>query len=629
MLTCFVTNGKNCMPAPTLSNQHTFRYCQQCDKQETTLDNWTRHKQAHHTPLHTIGRAGSPPPPRVAGGYQNLVIPGPVVGQHINTVYGMHDQIMVLELTEPAPPVNTMPVPSDLFDLLNRRRTDVRTLVSMFMTQHRRIKISLGLRTRYARIRTEGRETIDDYTRTPAVPIDNVGSDFLNMYDRAIDNLWKYTENFVRQGSNWTVEAFRSVLVHCYALPPLRVGSYQRTPRELGRKRCITNVVTQDNFCLKWSIVASVVHKRATEEEKKRWLTKELAQICATYHRLAHHWSDLDFSGITPGELITGHTVECFEKRNPKFAVNIFHYLNVDADVTSTMRPGKLTQDEKNQRKLNISQFHVSKHVHDPSRQVLNLLLLEHPGTGDHHLVSITNLNIFFNRGGRPLVVCPKCLQTFSGRTKDAQELAFQKHVQQFCARREFDKYNVNFPETTLSFTKAYYSMQLPFLLFADFETWGQTGGNRLNHNTAQRRIINRHHLMGYSIGVVTTPGVSDHLQSRFTLRTYSGPYAEQHFIADFISLKTLIQKAVADMEQQHGTLKPYAEFTPEERQLAEATHCHICKLPITQHDSDWKTHQRVWENDYGLHGGLVTDDDSLPEGYWRGPHVIDHCHIR
>ena len=187
MLTCFVTNGKNCMPAPTLSNQHTFRYCQQCDKQETTLDNWTQHKQAHHTPLHTIGRAGSPPPPRVAGGYQNLVIPGPVVGQHINTVYGMHDQIMVLELTEPAPPVNTMPVPSDLFDLLNRRRTDVRTLVSMFMTQHRRIKISLGLRTRYARIRTEGRETIDDYTRTPAVVIDNVASDFLNMYDRAID----------------------------------------------------------------------------------------------------------------------------------------------------------------------------------------------------------------------------------------------------------------------------------------------------------------------------------------------------------------------------------------------------------------------------------------------------------
>ena len=615
-------------------------YCQQCDKQEDTLDDWTAHKNVHHVPLHAMGQADpaqaqAPPPPRVGGAYQTLAIQGPVAHQHLTQVYGMDNHIMILELSEPPPPPDRPPVPSDLFRVMNERRADVRRLVSLFLGRHRRMKISVGLRTVFSRLRADGTETIEDYTRTATRQIDNVEHGLRQVYDNGIMELWKYVENFIRMGSNWTVAAYSSLLVHCYALPPLSVGHYQPTPRELGRKRCIINVRSADNFCLKWALVASVVHAKATEQEQHDWLRRrEQSTDVTTYTReLAHHWSDhLDLSELTPGELITGHTVERFEATNPTYAVNLFHYMNRDADLTARRRRVGLDREERVERKLGITQFHTSSVVHERTT-VLNLLILEQPATGEHHVVSITHLDRLLNKSGqRGGVVCPKCLQWFRGATLERSRAAFAKHRDAFCARREFDKYNVNFPDTHLSFTRADYSMQLPFLLFGDFETWGEPGGQRLNRHTPQRRIINRHHLMGYSIGVVTTPGISEHLQSRFTQRSYSGPHAERYFIADLCSLKALIHHAMAEMEQQHGTLKPRAEFTPQEEALAEAEHCHICQLPITHHGHGWKAQQEKWvklfrDGGHDDDGGGLIDQDSLPEGYWRGPRVVDHCH--
>ena len=607
----------------------TTRFCPVCQKQEPTLDAWTQHKHAHLAPLNPLPNMGASnnSVPRVGGEVNTLPVEGRVNDALLTTIFGMNNNILVIELMEPEPPAaRAVPsaVPSDLFLLFNRRRAEVRQVVATFMTQHPRVKLSLGLQTVFTRDHTDGVQTIRDYARTPTQEIANVDEDLTQMFDASVHFLWSYIENFVRNGSNWVLGHYRSIILHVYALPPLAVGLWQRTPRELNKKGCIVNVRSDDNACFRWAILASVLFN----SESNRW-RKHQAQFPAYYETRASAWQHLDFTCITPGQLVTGHTVNLFEKDNPRYALNLFTYVNMDAELTYAMRPGALSDQEKRERKRLIRQFHVSQHVHNPARTLLNLLLLENPVTGEYHAVAITNLDTFFNLPHRGVKVCPKCLQKFVGGTKTYRQGAFIKHRDEFCGDPKYDRYNVNFPETHLSFTNSAYSMRLPFHIFADFETYGQVGKNLLNHDTSQRTIINRHQIMAYSLGVLTTPGVSDHLQSQFPPISYCGPNAEEHFVADFTTLKNRIQATVERMRQKHKHLKPVDEFTPEERALAKANNCHICGGEITNHSRHWSRDKHLWEAFFEDNDALIIDDYSLPDNYWRGPRVVDHCHIR
>ena len=565
--------------------------------------------------------------PRVGGVVNALPVEGRVSEPVLRTIFAMDNNICVIELREPDPPVTPPVPPSDIFLLFNRRRAEVRQVVATFMTQHPRVKLSLGLQTVFTRDRTEGVQTIRDYARTATEEIANVDVDLTRMFDKAIQYLWLYIENFVRNGSNWVLNHYKSVIIHVYALPPLAVGLWQRTPRELSRKGCIINVRSHDNYCFKWALWASIVYHHASTVSVP-WRRHE-AQRPAYYEARASAWQHLDFSSITPGQLVTGHTVNLFEKANPDYAINLFTYVNMDAELTFTMRPGGLSNQEKRERKKLIQQFHVSQHVHNPARTLLNLLLLENPVTGEYHAVAITNLDTFFNLPHRGVKVCPKCLQVFVGGTKSYRHRAFTKHRDEFCGDPKYDRYNVNFPETHLSFTNSAYSMRAPFHIFADFETWGQVGKNYLNHDTSQRTIINRHRIMAYSLGVMTTPGVSDHLQSQFPPMSYCGPHAEEHFVADFTTVKNRIHATIETMRQKYKILKPVSEFTAEEKALAEAPNCHICGQEITNHGRHWKRDQQLYEAFLEDNDILIIDDYSVPGNYWRGPRVVDHCHIR
>ena len=254
--------------------------------------------------------------PRVGGVVNALPVEGRVNEPVLRTIFAMENHILIIELKEPDPPVMTPPVPpSDLFLLFNRRRAEVRQVVATFMTQHPRVKLSLGLQTVFTRNHTDGVQTVRDYARTPTEEINNVEQDLTHMLDTGIHFLWCYIENYVRNGSNWVLSHYASIIIHVYALPPLAVGLWQRTPRELSRKGCIINVKSHDNACFKWAILASILYHAASTGSDP-WRRHE-AQFPAYYEARASAWQHVDFSPITPGQLVTGHTVNLFEKANP------------------------------------------------------------------------------------------------------------------------------------------------------------------------------------------------------------------------------------------------------------------------------------------------------------------------
>ena len=561
----------------------------------------------------------------------HLTVDGVLRTDHMTEISGMEQAIQRVELLEAD--VDADRPPSHLFDIFSRRRKDLLTMGAYFLHKYTRMKVSVGLRSVFQQIRGDPPETITDYARAPTAAVFNL-DELSSLLDRSTHHLWLYIEDFLRNGSGWQLRGYASIFIDLYQLPALRVGSYQMTPRELGVKRgCIINVRSEDNFCFKWAIIAGYVDQTLENTEHPISSPTPDWESVDTYENCRSSWEKLNFKAIPRGEL-TVRTAKMFETDNPNIALNIYEYPNHDANLTPKMvkRGGQtpLTQESKQARKAQLKPLTISEYVHS-NRILIHLLLLKNPSTGDGHMVAIRSLERFFVRpdGHRTnQKICPKCFHSFVGHH---QQTNYEAHVRNFCSRKELDKYNVDFKGDFLEFKSPDYFFEVPFQIIGDFETYSETGG-RLNHSSPHRTVINRQEIMGYSLKVITTPDVSDHVQYKFNQFTYNGPDAGDKFVQDFCSLLGQVQTETEQLEAEHGQLKPVAQFTPEELVLRDKKICHICDKRIVTNNrtaAEWKEEKVVW-NDY-LTGSrfLRVDRNSLPEGYWSGPKVIDHCHYR
>ena len=136
---------------------------------------------------------------------------------------------------------------------------------------------------------------------------------------------------------------------------------------------------------------------------------------------------------------------------------------------------------------------------------------------------------------------------------------------------------------------------------------------------------------MGFSLAVITTPEVTEHVQHKFEQSTYNGPDAGEKFIAAFLKLKAQVQAEVSRLRKLHKTLKPLSAFTDDELILSEKRECHICEYRISQNwtNAEYTEEKEVWEDFLIADRFLRVDKHSLPPGYWNGYKVIDHCHFR
>ena len=545
----------------------------------------------------------------------------------------MHQSIQRIQLLETNPERNT--IASHLFDMFAERRKDLLAMGAFFLRQFgNMMKVSVGIKSLFQKLHGDPPLTETDYARAPIGVVHNLG-EFSTLLDKSTHHLWQYVEDFLRNGSGWVLGGYLGVFIDIYKLTPLRVGKYQITPRELRMKRggptTIVNIKTDDNFCFKWSVVATFVHHCLRECNSLPLVNAESVETYLQHRQL---WAGLSFDGIDPGEL-TVRTAKIFEHNNPTLALNIYEYLNEDADLTpasiknGTRNPAyvRLTPELSQKRKANIKPLCVSEHVHS-ERVLLHLLLLENPRTGDRHMVGITSLEAFFSRSTHiDHLVCPKCFNFFTGVNKRAN---YNAHVVNFCSRPELAKYNVDFKEDFIEFKHTAYFFEIPFQIIGDFETYTEREG-RLNHSTPQRTVLNRQEIMGYSLKVITTPGVSSHVQHKFNQYTYNGEGAGKRFIEDFLALTTQVQHEIVELESRHKKLKPFSQMSADELELCSKKVCHICETPIMNNLplDEWTAEQRAWKTFLTGNRFLRVDALSLPAGYWKGPKTIDHCHYR
>jgi len=326
-------------------------------------------------------------------------------------------------------------------------------------------------------------------------------------------------EAFTSRGSGWNVTQIRSLSLCIGVFRPTAGSSFIPTPAEIAKKKAIINVRNHNNNqCFQYSILASL-HPSTNNSNRSAVYTKFLPE--------------LDMTGIdTPVAL---SSIPKFETQNPTISINVLVY-----------------------EKKDLIPVYTSKFCNQRPRHV-NLLLLS---KGDKfHYTLITSLSRLVGdrtKCHRKNHVCPYCLHPFR------YEHCLQNHVPE-CSQHPAQ--HIEYPKkghNILKFDKLQHMFPVPFVLYADFESFITPSG--------------KHEPSG-----VCCLRVSKFPQHDHNIYMYSGDNVLQHFFTHINNEQTEINNILS-------TNLPMDPLTDEEARIHNAaTVCFTCEQPFTS--DNYKVH--------------------------------------
>ena len=246
------------------------------------------------------------------------------------------------------------------------------------------------------------------------------GTDLESLISSMIDRLLEHMINFQKGRSNWRFQKVERVEIQT---DEMRVGKYIPLPDFLAVKKAIINMRNEnDEECFKWCIGRS---QHPVERNAER-ITSLLRRQCEEFD-----WNGISFP-------VGWKDIDRFE-RNNDISVNVLGLVGKDI---VTLRKTK----EKKERHVILFKLQTSKTSHFALVKNLNRLWF---GVDSKH------------RSQRQ--VCDGCLNSF------ASKITFQQH-QEFCVH---DGVRAVLPpaDSTMEFRKIGAATEVPFVIFADFES--------------------------------------------------------------------------------------------------------------------------------------------------------------
>ena len=252
-------------------------------------------------------------------------------------------------------------------------------------------------------------------------------TDVNEIYNTAKDKIIESMATFQMRGSNWRLRAVQKLEINTVVYKPLKGSSYIPLPKCLASKKGIINMKNEDEECFKWCVVRAL---NPVEKNSER-ITKELIKQS----------EELNWTGIEFPVAADANVISKFE-RNNNISINVFGYEN---DV-------------------NLFPIYVSKHESEFS---VDLLLIS--DEEKKHYCWIKNFNrlmaVHGEKSYTSMHYCKRCLQGY----RDVGSL--RKHVE-YCSQHEAQKIELPEPGTMLSFKNYYRKMRVPFVVYADFESF-------------------------------------------------------------------------------------------------------------------------------------------------------------
>ena len=302
---------------------------------------------------------------------------------------------------------------------------DVKRSVINFLRKNRRTKVKLILRCNMEKNNISTGEVITLKTAFNSKPEVNLeGTDVHDLYNTMADRVLEAMATFQRDGSNWTFKSIICLEIHTVVYEPLKGNSYIPLPPKLAQKKAIINMQNEDNKCFTWSVLRALNPRERDNERIDKDLKKKE--------------DSLNMTGIVnPVQL---NAIDKFERQNPTISINVFGH------------------------EESVCPLRVSK---CEGREVVNLLLISDDEKRHYCLIKSMSrlLSTQTSKRNGAQYYCMRCLNPFH-----SQE-SLDKHLE-YCSTHEAVKTEMPGEGTTLSFKNYNRSMRVPFIVYADFESF-------------------------------------------------------------------------------------------------------------------------------------------------------------
>ena len=339
-------------------------------------------------------------------------------------------------------------------------------------------------------------------------------------------------ENYLREGSNWTLDNIDYVRIHVFEYNPLKGSSYIALPQALSHpKKKILNIKNlDDEKCFMWSVLAHL-HPAAEQSDS--------VQSYAKYQ------DELDFTGIDfPVEV---SKIPKFEKQN-KICINCFCYDEDDA----ILYPAYITK------------FTYSTHI--------DLLLYVVEDVAHYCLIKDFNSLMFsITKSKTRKYFCKRCLNHYKFEHK------LLEHINQ-CS--SYNPTNICLPkpgEEWMYFNSWGKTQWCPFVIYADMECILPKTNGKHKDNTLNTSVEQVHEPCGICYLITGPEEYVSMIRDKPFL--YTGDNAVEVFLENLFNDGEKIMDILNDD-------KPMKMTAQDKENYAKASTCHICKKYVVDSES-------------------------------------------
>src|SRR5688572_24293129 len=350
-------------------------------------------------------------------------------------------------------------------------------------------------------------------------------TDVGEIYSNAVDKIKESMASYQMRGSNWRFRAVLKLDIDTVEFKPLKGSSYIQLPEYLANKKAIINPKNNDDECFKWCITRAMY----PTAKNPQTITRDLIEQS----------KKLDWSGIVFPVAADANIINKFE-RNNNVSVNVFGY-------------------EKD-----VYPLYISKHESDAR---VDLLLIS-DGEKKHYCW-IKNFNKLMSsrteKSHNSMHYCRRCLNGY-------REVESLNRHSEYCSQQDAQRIELPEPGTMLGFRNYYRKMRVPFVVYADFESFIKPIDTcQPNPNTSYTNKYQKHVPSSFCYYIKC---FDDDLYSQAPV-TYTAENDDDDVAQIFID--TLIEN-IKDIYKRFKFPKKMI-FRKKDKELYDsATVCHICE---------------------------------------------------
>ena len=408
-----------------------------------------------------------------------------------------------------------------IINIFNSNR-NIKTILYLY------VKMSQGERMEEFAFHSKGLRTILD------------GTNENEAYDEMVEEILEEIDKAeMAEGSGWRFEKVIKLVLHTTRWDTINAGSYIELPQALKNKKAIINMKNQDDKCFMWSVLRALNPKDKNAERIDNDLKNKV--------------DTLNMEGIQYPVSFRG--IDRFESQNPEISITVLGY-NKDERVNT----------------LKVSKYTGSKHD-------IVLLLIKDGEKSHYCLVKNTSalLASQINRHKGTSNICLNCMNGF--KSKDSLD----KH-KEYCYNNECVNIVMPPPNTFLKFKNFRCSERVPFVIYADFESFIKPMDIcNPDPNRSYTKKYNKHKPSGFSYYIKSLYEDVKKSEKRTYIKTKKEePDAEDVFV------KWLEE----DVKEIANITPKKIIFTEEEKkQFDNASDCWICGEEIKNTNDKVRDH--------------------------------------